>query len=142
MHQGARRIGDRIHAIAMALTAGLTVAYWVEWFTKGRVKAAEDPEYVTHQESFPLADGYMAVLYVLAARSLWNGRESAIPLGIAAGSAHAFLALMDLLFDIRRGSLSEQTPEMQIEKAIVGASLTFAPLTMARMWRARRRLPA
>lgn len=133
-------LGDRIHAVAMAIAAALTAAYWVDWFTKGRVQSADDPEYVTFQESFPLADAYMAVLYVAAARELWKQRPAAVPLGIAAGSANVFLALMDLLFDIRRGNLRETTPEMQIEKAIVGASLVFGPLTMVRLWRARRRI--
>jgi hypothetical protein len=134
--------GDRVHAAAMAIAAALTAAYWVDWFTKGRVQSADDPEYVTFEESFPLADAYMAVLYVAAARELWKQRPAAVPLGIAAGSANVFLALMDLLFDIRRGNLRETTPEMQVEKAIIGASLVFGPLTMVRLWRARRRIEA
>ena len=134
--------GDRLHAGAMAVAAALTAAYWVDWFTKGRVQSADDPEYVTFEESFPLADGYMAVLYIAAARELWKQRPAAVPLGIAAGSANVFLALMDLLFDLRRGNLRESTPEMQIEKAIIGASLVFGPLTMVRLWRARSRLGA
>ena len=133
-------LGDQLHAAAMVATAALTGAYWADWFTKGRVQSADDPEYVTFEESFPLADAYMAVLYVAAARSLWKQRPAAVPLGIAAGSAHVFLALMDLLFDLRRGNLREKTPEMQIEKAIIGASLFFGPLTMIRLWRGRRRL--
>jgi hypothetical protein len=133
-------LSDRIHAVAMAIAAALTAAYWVEWFTKGRVQSADDPEYVTFEESFPLADGYMAVLYVAAAKALWEQRSTAVPLGIAAGSANVFLALMDLLFDLRRGNLRETTPEMQVEKAIIGASLVFGPLTMIRLWRGRSRL--
>ncbi|MDJ0962191.1 MAG: hypothetical protein QNJ88_16175 [Acidimicrobiia bacterium] len=135
-------LGDRIHAGAMAIAAALTAAYWIDWFTKGRVQSADDPEYVAFEESFPLADGYMAVLYVAAARELWKQRPAAVPLGIAAGSANVFLALMDLLFDLRRGNLRESTPEMQIEKAIIGASLVFGPLTAIRLWRARSRLGA
>ncbi len=124
----------------MVLTAALTAAYWLEWFGKGRVKSSDDPEYVTFEESFPLADAYMSALYVVAAVQLWRQREAAVASGIAAGSAHVFLALMDLLFDVKRGNLRESTPEMQIEKAIIAASLIFGPLTMVRMWRARRRL--
>ena len=124
----------------MTVTAGLVIGYWVEWFTKGRVKSSNDLSYITFEESFPLADGYMAALYLLSARALWKQREVAVLLGIAAGSAHAFLALLDLLFDLKRGNLRATNPEMQVEKAIVASSLIFAPLTIVRLWRARRRL--
>ncbi len=135
-------LGDRIHASTMFLAAGLIVAYWVEWFTNGRNRVTDDPAYVTHQETFPLADAYMAVLYLAAARALWKQRESAVALGVAAGAAHVFLGLMDLLYDLQRGTMSETTPEARTEQAIVGASLVFGPLTMIRLWRGRRRLGA
>ncbi len=124
----------------MVAAAGLAVAYWLDWFTKGHVRSSDDPEYVTFEESFPLADAYMAACYLRAGHLLWRGRAGAIPWGIAAGSANTFLGLMDLLFDIRRGTLRDTTMDAAIEKAIVGASLVFGPMTMARMWRARGRL--
>ena len=130
-------VSDRIHAAAMLAGAGAIAAYWADWFTKGRVKVADDPEYVTFEESFPLADTYLAACLLLSAHSLWRGKPSAVPLGIAGGSAAVFLGLMDLLFDIRRGNLGDSTVEMQTEKAIIAACLTLGPWTMARLWRRR-----
>lgn len=133
-------LSDRIHSAAMIAAAVITAAFWTDWYTKGTVKASDDPEYTTFEESFPLADAYMALCYVAAGRALWRGAAAAVPWGIAAGSANTFLGLMDLLFDLRRGSFAESTVDAQIEKAIVGASLVFGPLTMVRMWKARSRL--
>jgi UDP-N-acetylmuramyl pentapeptide phosphotransferase/UDP-N-acetylglucosamine-1-phosphate transferase len=134
------RVADRAHAAIIGLGAALTVAYWIEWFTQGRVKSGDDEVYLTHQASFPLADGYAAVMAALAARALWKQRESAVGLGLAAGSAYVFLGLMDLLFNLRRGSLRDRTPEAGIERTIIGLNLTLGPLTMLRLWRARHRL--
>lgn len=130
-------ISDRIHAGAMLAGAGAIAAYWADWFTKGRVKIADDPEYITFEESFPLADAYLAACLLLSAHALWRGKPSAVPLGIAGGSAAVFLGLMDLLFDIRRGNLSDSTVEMQTEKAIIATCLTLGPWTMVRLWHRR-----
>lgn len=130
-------VGDRIHAGAMMTGAGLVAAYWADWFTRGRVRVADDPEYVTFEESFPLADAYLAACLVVGGRALWRGRPSAVPVGIAGGSAAVFLGLMDLLFGIRRGTIGDTSPQMQTERAIIAACLTLGPLTMARLWRRR-----
>lgn len=130
-------VADRFHAVVMLAGAGAIVAYWADWFTKGRVKVADDPEYISFEESFPLADSYLAACLLLSGHALWRGKPSAVPLGIAGGSAAVFLGLMDLLFDINRGSLSENTVEMQMEKAIIAAFLTLGPWTMVRLWRRR-----
>ena len=133
----APSVGDRFHAVLMLAGAGAVAAYWADWFTKGRVKVADDPEYISFEESFPMADAYLAACLLLSAHALWRGKPYAVPLGIAGGSAAVFLGLMDLLFDINRGSLSENTVEMQTEKAIIAACLTLGPWTMARLWHRR-----
>jgi hypothetical protein len=84
-----------------------------------------------------LADAYLAACLLLSGHALWRGRPTAVPLGIAGGSAAVFLGLMDLLFDIRRGNLRDSTVEMQTEKAIISACLTLGPWTMARLWKRR-----
>ena len=130
-------VSDRIHAVTMLAGATAIVAYWTDWFTRGTVKVADDPEYITFEESFPLADAYLAACLLLSGHALWRGRPAAVPLGIAGGSAAVFLGLMDLLFDIRRGNLRDSTMERQTEKAIIAACLTLGPWTMARLWRRR-----
>jgi hypothetical protein len=124
----------------MDVAAIATVAYWVEYFTSGKVRSSADPAYVAFENAFPLADGYMAACFVLAARMLRRRRASAVAWGIAAGSAMVFLGAMDTLYNLEHGKYRERTPEMAVEAAINGAALVLGPLTMWRLWQARTRL--
>jgi len=131
--------GDRVHAALMLLAALGTVAYWTTWFTTGAVRTADDAAYVAFENAFPLADGYMTLCYVVAAVHLLRGRASAVPVGIAAGSAMVFLGLMDTLFNLEHGKYATMTGEMTVETAINVGCLTFGPVTMIRLWNARGR---
>jgi hypothetical protein len=131
--------GDRVHAALMLLAALGTVAYWTAWFTTGAVRTADDAAYVAFENAFPLADGYMTLCYVVAAVHLLRGRASAVPVGIAAGSAMVFLGLMDTLFNLEHGKYATMTGEMAVETAINVGCLTFGPVTMIRLWNARGR---
>jgi hypothetical protein len=133
---------DRIHAFLMRLVAVVTLAYWVEFFTKGRNRTSDDQAYVDFERAFPLADAYMSVAYLVSARQLSLGKEGAVPAGIAAGSAMVFLGCMDLLYDLQHQEFADRSPEMAAESVFVGFSLVFGPITMVRMWRARHRLRA
>jgi len=44
------------------LTAGVTVLYWVVFFTSGEVHSTEEECYLAFERAFPLADGWMATL--------------------------------------------------------------------------------
>jgi hypothetical protein len=133
---------DRVHAILMMLAALGTAAYWIAYFTVGAVRTAEDPVYIGFEDAFPLADGYMAACWVTAALLLLRQRVTAVPVGIAAGSATVFLGAMDTLFNLEHAKYAVMTPEMAVETVINVVSLTFGPYTMVRLWRARRRLEA
>lgn len=131
-----------MHAWMMRLVALATVAYWVEFFTSGKVRTSEESGYVDFERAFVLADGYMAVAFLLAARRLSRSRSEAVVVGVAAGSAMTFLGCMDLLYNLQHRKFADRTPEMMVESGIVAVSLTFGPWTMLRMWRARHRLGA
>lgn len=131
---------DKAHAALMAVGGLATAAYWIDWFTGGNVRTSEDQAYTDFEQAFVLADTYMAGMLLVAAQRLWSGREDAVGMGIAAGSAVVFLGLMDLLYDLQHRKFAARTPEMAIEKAIVAACLAGGPFTMLRLWRARRRL--
>lgn len=126
----------------MAGAAVTTAAFWVDYFTKGRVRTADDPVYVGFEDAFPLADGYMSVCYLAGAALLWKGRPAAVPTGISAGSAMVFLGLMDVLFNLEHGKYREMNGAMATEAAINAASLILGPFTIARLWRIRHRLGA
>ncbi len=135
-------MSDRVHAWMMRLVAVATIAYWVEFFTSGKVRTSEEEAYVDFERAFVLADGYMAAAFLLAARRLSRNRPEAVVAGIAAGSAMTFLGCMDLLYNLQHHKFADRNPEMMVETGIVAVSLTFGPWTMLRMWRARHRLGA
>lgn len=136
----AERRADRRHAVAMLVVAAGTAAYWIAWFTTGAVRTSADPAYLAFENAFPLADGWMALGWVVAAVHLLRGRVAAVPWGIAAGSAMVFLGCMDTLYNLQHGKYAHMSAEMAVETAINVVCLTFGPFTMWRLWRVRGRL--
>lgn len=134
--------GDRLNAaaIAVGLVAGMG-GYWA-WFVTSGARTSEDQGWVEFEKSFPLADAYLSVVAAAAARQMWQGKPSAVGLGIAAGSAVTFLGLMDVLYNLEHGKYHDRSPDMALETAVNVAALTLGPTTMLRMWRARHRLLA
>jgi hypothetical protein len=132
--------GDRIHAGLMRAAAAGTILYWVAYFGFGAVQTSTDAGYVAFENAFPLADAYMVAAYLVAAHLLVRGRTTAVPVGIAAGSAMVFLGLMDTLFNLEHAQYAAWTAEMATETAINVVCLVFGPWTMVRLWQARRRL--
>ena len=131
---------DRVHAVLMASLMGTVAAYWVGYYTTDAVRTADDPAYEQFQRSFALAETYWVATGLAASRQLWRSKSSAVPLGIATGSAAVFLGLMDVHWNIQHGKYAERTPEMGLETAINIVCLTAGPATMVRLWRARERL--
>lgn len=133
------QVSDRIHASVLRLGVAVLVAYWVDFYTSGRVRTSEEKSYVDFQRSFLIADTYVAVAGVIAAHMMTRGRKEALPVGVAAGSGLTFLGLMDIAYNLQQGKYSERTPEMATEKALNVVSLVLGPLTMVRPWRNRSR---
>ncbi len=131
---------DRWHAALMRLAGLVTIGYWLEYFTTGKVRTSSDPAYIEFENAFPLADGYMAVCFLATAHLLHDQREEAVPVGIAAGSAMTYLAAMDILYNIQHHKYRPMSMEMAGETTINLFSLVFGPMTMLRVWRARHRL--
>ncbi len=115
--------------------------YWA-WFVTTGARTSEDKGWVEFEKAFPLADAYLSVVAAAAARQMWQGKPSAVGLGIAAGSAVTFLGLMDVLYNLEDGKYHDRSPDMALETAVNVAALTLGPTTMLRMWRARHRLLA
>lgn len=118
----------------------ITVGYWAEYFTKGRVRSSDDPAYLAFENAFPLADGYLALCLAAGARALRRQRPSAVAWGVAAGSAMVYLAAMDTLYNLENGKYSQRTSEMAVEAAINAGTWAIGPFLMLRSWRSRKRL--
>jgi hypothetical protein len=133
-------IADRLHAVWMILIAVLVAAYWGTYFLSGATQIRADAVYIGFENAFPLADSWMAIAFLLAARSLWRGDETAVLWGCCAGSAMIFLGCMDLLFNVTQGNFSlAPTPALLAEMLIVAVCLVYGPFAIHYCWRKRRR---
>ena len=124
------------------IAAGLTLLYWVLFFTTGAVQSSQDQIYLGFEAAFPAADTWLALTAVICAEGLRRRRAWAVLYGIAAGSAFIYLGLMDTLYNLEHGMYFHLTPEMMIETAINGSCFVLGPLLMWYVWRHRRWLGA
>jgi hypothetical protein len=127
---------DRVHAALMLLAACLTALYWLIYFTSGATQARSDAIYLGFENSFPLADSWMALALVISACCLLRGDSRAVPWGICAGSAMVYLASMDLSFDLEQKVFgTAMNGKSVIEAAINLSCWILGPLTIVRFWR-------
>ena len=123
----------------MVVIAASVAAYWGTYFLSGATQIRTDDVYLGFESSFPLADAWMATAFLLAARSLWRGEESAVLWGCCAGSAMIFLGCMDLLFNVTQGNFRlAPTPALLAEILIVAVCLSYGPFAISYCWRKRR----
>jgi hypothetical protein len=126
---------DRSHALLMALVALVILAFWVVFFTTGYNQVRRDEIYMVFEESFILADAWMATFYLLSALLLIACRAAAVLCGICAGAMMLFLGSMDFLFNLRQGHFSfPMNAAMQAECLIMLFSWLFGPFTVWRLW--------
>lgn len=120
----------------LVVTALVTLAYWVNYFTGGDVKTVDARWYTAFEEAFPVADGWLAVTALLAGIGLWRGARWGALMGLLAGSALLYLAAMDITFDAENDlyALVPSSPQMQFELLINVWSLTLGIWTTAACW--------
>jgi hypothetical protein len=137
------KTSDRVLGSLLLLGAVVTLAYWVNYFVAGDVRAVPDLWYTAFEDAFPVADGWMSVCMIAAGVGLWRGQPSAPLFGLMAGSALMYLAAMDITFNVERGlyRLLPASGPMVTEAIINVASLALGIVTLAMCWpRATRRL--
>ena len=94
----------RLVIVLLVVAAAITVAYWVTWYGhRSWVASSTDRAYEDFENAFPLADAWLAITCLLAARSLSSYRASALLWLLCAGSAGVYLACMDVLYDLEQG---------------------------------------
>jgi len=123
--------------LALGLTALTTfgiVAYWLSVFT-GIFKVTElVPGYRNWFMSFPLADGWIAVVSLLAFIFLLQGDDKASLFGLLTGSSLIFLGLYALLYGINTGLLFILTTDELIEIAIKVYCLSVGSFFIIYFW--------
>lgn len=126
----------------LILTAGLLVTYWVLWFTdRGFLASGSTPTYVTFEQSFPLADAWLAGTALLAAIQLWRRRQSAFMWLTILGGAGMYLCAMDVLYDLQHGIYTRPNgANTELAINIATAALSIGVIRFS--WRFRQRLAA
>jgi hypothetical protein len=126
--------------VCLILTAVVTVAYWVDYFTSAEVAVVPARWYTAFESSFPIADGWMALTSLLAGIGFWRGSASASRFGLLAGSALIYLAAMDITFNLENGlyALARASNAMRFEALINAWSLVLGVIVIAASWRRER----
>lgn len=141
-----RRTPQEVALIAMGLFAVVAVIlYWAAWYlvpsaVQSRPPSASDyAVYVAFEQSFPLADSWLALAALLGVIGLLLRRTWGFLFMLLAGSAAIFLGLMDLLYDLEHGMFVPLTQESAVELAIVVLLLLLGPIVVGLAWSQRRR---
>jgi len=100
--------GATLMAVVMIVVAAVTAIYWIIWFLipGGRDALAtlpHDQAYISFENAFPAADGWMSLAALVAAIQILRGKASAIMWMFLGGGAGMYLAGMDVLFDLENG---------------------------------------
>jgi hypothetical protein len=131
----------RFLASLLILGAVITVAYWPNYFIAGDVRVLPDYWYSAFEDSFPVADLWMALCMLGAGVGLWRGTRGGALFGLMAGSALVYLAAMDITFNVEHGlyTLLPRSGAMITETWINASSLALGIATLAMSWRAALR---
>lgn len=90
-------------AVLLLVTAVVTVAYWVDFFARGTVRAGQEDWYLRFERAFPAADAAMSAFSVVAAVGLLRGAGYGVAAGLVAAGALIFLGLLDVSFNVENG---------------------------------------
>jgi hypothetical protein len=126
--------------VLLTLASTLLVTYWTLWFSDRSLIASDHTaEYINFEQSFPLADMWLAGVALLAAIQLWRRRQSTIIWLAVIGGASMYLCAMDVLYDLQHGIYSKPTGgDTELAINLATAALSIGVLRFA--WRFRQSL--
>ena len=128
---------NRILAVLLVPTGIGTLLYWANYFLAGDVRVSSEHWYAVFENSFPVADSWMALTAIAAGIGLWRARPWGAHAGLLAGSALIFLAAMDITFNIENGlyAMAATSAPMQFEILINAWTLGLGILAVLRCWK-------
>lgn len=120
-----------------------TIAYWGIWFGVDRdiLASAHTSEYYAFENSFPLADAWMAATGVAATWALLRRRAASFFWCIASGAISVYLGMLDVLFDLENGiytAADGNTGGVVVELIINVLTLSLGAVVMLWAWAQRR----
>lgn len=124
----------------LILTSVMLTAYWAAWFgDRGIVAGDHTSEYIAFEQSFPLADAWLAGVALLAAIQLLRRRPTALMGLMIVGGAGGNLCGMDVLYNLQHGIYTHAHGDVtELGINIATAALSIGVLRFA--WRFRHRL--
>jgi hypothetical protein len=128
--------------VGIGLFTSLAVAlFWILWFVVPGVVQTLSPDdrdydtYVAFQQSFLIADVWLAVAAMVGAIGIRRHRPYGFLFMLLGGSSAIFLGLMDLSFDLQHGVFSRLTAASVTEFIIVVLLLFLSPVAIRMTWR-------
>jgi hypothetical protein len=139
--------GRKVVAGLLALTAVLTVAFWVTFFADyesqaGSYFARQCDGWFLWERSFPAADLWAATACLIGAVGLWKRRPWGGLFALLGGSALIFLGLMDALFFLQNGLYRPVNADVLVEAVIHIWALALGMFVIVYTWRGRQHLLA
>jgi hypothetical protein len=98
-----KKIDTRLVAALEIATAGGFSLFWLAFFTVGLAPVNAPPCYFAYEHSFPLPDGFLAILLLVAGILLMLNKPWGGKLSLMAAGALVFLGLVDFSFNIQNG---------------------------------------
>jgi len=118
-----------IASLEIVTSVGL-ILFWLAFFTVGLAPDKAPPCYFAYEHSFPLPDGVLAILLLVAGILLMRSRPAGRPLSLVAAGALVFLGLLDFSFNLQNGIYMTSTVDLVLNAFInvwcVGFGLAVA----------------
>ena len=118
-----------IASLEIVTSVGL-ILFWLAFFTVGLAPDKAPPCYFAYEHSFPLPDGVLAILLLVAGILLMRSRPAGRLLSLVAAGALVFLGLLDFSFNLQNGIYMTSTVDLVLNAFInvwcVGFGLAVA----------------
>jgi len=90
-------------AILELLTAVGLILFWILFFTVGLAPKNPPKGYLEYEHSFPLPDGLLAILLLVAGTLILLNNPLGVNLSLIGAGALVFLGVLDFSFNIQNG---------------------------------------
>jgi len=127
-----KQFNSRLISALEIVTAGGLSLFWLAFFTVGLAPENAPPCFFAYEHSFPLPDGLLAILLLVAGILLMLNKPWGSKLSLVAAGALVFLGLLDFSFNIQNGIYMTSTVELVLNAFInvwcVGLGVAIAVL--------------
>jgi hypothetical protein len=131
-------VGDRSLGIWLARAAfggtGLLILFWTLYFARV-ISHAADPATAQFESAFPLADGFLAAMLLVAGAGLLRGRPIGLFSLVGGAAMTLYLGLLDLTFYANQGFFASPNPDAVFQGVITLCCLAGGFLGLLFGWK-------